>query len=142
MVDRPDSGDSGQLREGSFFVQPSENLLDRITESLEQKPEYRNRLELMKELQEPVPQAGRIEGFKGDWALVARLTLPIDMAARVVEPGFFKDKRVFYDWADKHPHYLSYDRRAAMARRPFHGFGGESDPVTPTTPSIFLRSDS
>ena len=109
-----------------FFVQPSETLLDQLTESIEKKPAYQPMLQALKEMQEPVPEAGPVPMFKNDWALVARLALPIDMVARVLEPGFFKDKKVFYRWLQKHPQYCAYDRRSAAARRPFYGFTPEA----------------
>ena len=107
----------------TFFIQPSETLLDQLTESVERKPYYQPMLQALDEYREPVPAASPIWKNDTGWALVARLALPVDMIARVLEPGFFKDKKVFYTWLQKHPHYCAYDRRTAAARRPFYGVG-------------------
>ena len=44
-------------------------------------------------------------------AKVAELTVPVEAAARILEPDFLKDKRKFYGWLDRNPRYCKYDRR-------------------------------
>ena len=61
----------------------------------------------------------------GEWKKVAELQVPHEMAARILEPDFLKDKRKFYAWLDRNPRYCAYDRRKRkQVSDRFFNFGG------------------
>lgn len=63
-------------------------------------------------------------GFKEGFKKVAELTVPHELAARILEPDFLKDKRKFYGWLDRNPQYCAYDRRkSARSSRYFRQDG-------------------
>ena len=58
-------------------------------------------------------------GHKGqEFRRVASFTnVPLLMAAKMVEPDFLKDKKKFYGFIDRHPEYVTYQRRGAHSRQ-------------------------
>lgn len=115
----------------SFWIKPSETEFDRLIEAAEKHPSIQSTLQ---ELHEDRQEQNKIVGpgnvglappGSSSWLKIATFRLPVDMVQRVIEPGWIKDKRTLYRFLDKHPRWCTYDRRAALARRPFFGWRAE-----------------
>ena len=98
----------------SFWVKPSESLLDQLTERVEARPHFAPQLEALHEMRQAQPDLIVPPG-SNSWAHIASISVPLEHVARILEPNFFRDKRVLYRWLDKHPRWLTYDRRKHIA---------------------------
>jgi hypothetical protein len=70
---------------------------------------YGPRLDAIKDLRDSDDGTG----YKGhEFRRVASfVNVPMLMAAKIIEPDFLKDKRKFYAFVDRHPEYITYQRR-------------------------------
>jgi hypothetical protein len=65
--------------------------------------------------------------FGGGWKHIASVCGPVLAVAELLDPEFLNgnNKRNLYNWLDTHPAYLTYDRRAAMAKKTMWGWRPE-----------------
>ena len=97
----------------SFFIGSNETEADAIMDVdllMRVAPDYyRPRLEAIADLR----NADDGSGYKGqEFRRVASfVNVPLFLAARLQEPELLQDKRKFYAFVDRHPQYLTYDRR-------------------------------
>lgn len=96
-------------------------------------PGFTDSMNAVSDLREQYRQNGT-QGWMYDrgWKHVASIRGPVLKVAELLNPEFLNGngKRDFYAWLDTHPAYLTYDRRAAQAQRPF--FGWRADDATST----------
>lgn len=97
----------------SFFVAKNETEFDFLMSPdvlMKAAPDYyAPRFDAIKDLRDSDDGTG----YKGhEFRRVASFTnVPMFMAAKVVDPEFLKDKRKFYAFVDRHPEYVTYQRR-------------------------------
>jgi len=115
---------------GSFFVRPTENLMDKVASPeglVARNPEVGERLDAIQELRS-LDDGSLHRG--NEFRRVASLVGPVEDLLRAIEPEFLSDSRKFYDWLDKNPQWCTYQRptracRAAQVARDVGHIGKE-----------------
>ena len=104
-----------------FFVHnPDEDCLDYMTDDrylVRKIPAMRDQFAAIRSLQDrywdlrKVTSNGGVVGGAGDMKHVASIPKDVALAAELLEPDLFKDKRKFFDWLARNPQYNT--RRSA-----------------------------
>jgi len=96
----------------SIFIETPEakgvNIVTDVHSITSRHPEYQQHFDLIKD--ERPFQDLQWDGKGSDWRKVADLTLPADMALRVMSPELLRDKKKFYAWLQANPQYRSYTK--------------------------------
>lgn len=96
-----------------FFVAKNETEFDALADPdilMKAKPDYyRDRFQAIADLRAEDDGTGH----KGqEFRRVASfVNVPLFIAQKLADPEFLKDKRKFYAFIDRHPEYVSYQRR-------------------------------
>ncbi len=96
-----------------FFIDKNESLLDKITDQdtlMKAAPEYYGpRFEAIAELRNL--DDGTLHRGNEFRRVASIPNVPLTEALRICEPGFFKDKKVFYAWLARNEAYKTYNSR-------------------------------
>jgi hypothetical protein len=97
----------------SFFVAKNEEVFDKVMSPdflMKAAPDYyKDRFETIKEMREADDGTGhKDQEFR---RVASFVNVPLFLATRLANPNFLKDKKQFYRFIDKHPEYVSYQRR-------------------------------
>lgn len=97
----------------SFFVGKNENEVDRLLSAdtlMKADPDYyRGRFEAIADLRHE--DDGSLHRGSEFRRVASFVNVPLFLAIKMAKPDFFRDKREFYRFLDRHPEYLTYDRR-------------------------------
>lgn len=106
-----------------FFLE--KNAVNEATDRIIAKdPGSETSLAAVHDLRQFYRETGQLEAMsKNGWKHIASVRGPALKVAEILDPELLRNKKRVYAWLDAHPRFLTYDRRAAMAKRPFHGFG-------------------
>lgn len=87
-------------------------------------PGMQTSLEAAQDLRQFYKDTGTEGNLGNGWKHVATVHGPVMAVAQLLDPQWLNSngKKTFYSWIDRHTGYLAYDRRAAMAKRPFFGW--------------------
>lgn len=107
FVGRNDTGLDDQMMSADWLVKNNSDY-------------YSPRFDAIKELREQ--DDGSLHRGNDFRRVASLVNVPLLTVIQMQKPDFFKNKRAFYAWLDRHPEYCTYQRR--RHREPGHVAGG------------------
>lgn len=96
-----------------------DKFLDEVSKPekwIDRDPAYADRFSALAELRDCDRYTGGTLTGKNGWKRVASIVGPVLDVGRVLHDDFLHNKKRFYAWLDRNPHFCTYDRRRGRLR--------------------------